>query len=67
MNAEIRDLVAELEAARMEHLKRLIGCNIDTSTAELRSLADLQAALTAARDVLEVHEPRLGHGSESEL
>jgi hypothetical protein len=67
MNAEIRDLVAELEAARLGQLKKLTGCNIETSGAELRILADLQAALTAARDVLEVHEPRLGHGSETGL
>jgi hypothetical protein len=65
MDADIQMLVAKLEAARLVQLQRLVGCDIATSAADLRSLADIQTALTAAREVLEAHQPRLGHGSET--
>lgn len=67
MNAEIRMLVEALEAARLVQLQRLAGGDIAASAADIRSLADVQAALTAAREVLEEHEPRLGHGGETAL
>jgi hypothetical protein len=67
VNADIRLLVEALEAARLAQLQRLAGCDIATSAADIRGLADVQAALTAAREVLEEHEPRLGHGAETAL
>ena len=65
MDADIQMLVAKLEAARLVQLQRLVGCDIATSAADFGSLADIQTALTAAREVLEAHEPPLGHGSET--
>jgi len=67
MNAQIRNLLVELEAARLSEIQRL---TIDTVTssksiADVRNLADLQTALIAVREVLEAHEPRLGRGSET--
>ena len=67
MNAEIQVVITELEAARLAQLQRLMVCDIATSAAEIRSLADLQMALTAAKEILAAHEPRLGHGSETAI
>jgi predicted component of type VI protein secretion system len=67
MNAELYKLVADLEAARLALLNRLVGCDPATCGSDISSLADLQTALTAVREVLAAHEPRLGHGSESSL
>ena len=67
MNAEIQVVITELEAARLAQLQRLMVCDIATSASEIRSLADLQMALTAAKEILAAHEPRLGHGSETAI
>jgi hypothetical protein len=67
MNAEFQVVITELEAARLAQLQRLMACDIATSAAEIRSLADLQMALTAAKEILAAHEPRLGHGSETAI
>ena len=67
MNAEIQVVITELEAARLAQLQRLMVCDIATSAAEIRSLADLQMALTAAKEILAAHEPHLGHGSETAI
>ena len=67
MNAEFQVVITELEAARLAQLQRLMVCDIATSAAEIGSLADLQMALTAAREILAAHEPRLGHGSETAI
>jgi len=67
MNAEIEILISELESARLAQLQQLMGCDIAASAAEVRSLADLQMALTAAKEILAAHEPRLGHGSETAI
>jgi hypothetical protein len=67
MNPELRKLVADLEAARLAQLHRLVGCDVATSGGDIRTLADLQMALFAAREVLAAHEPRLGHGSETSV
>jgi hypothetical protein len=63
MNPELRKLVADLEAARLGHLHRLVGCDVAAFAGEIRTLADLQMALIAAREVLAANEPSLGHGS----
>jgi hypothetical protein len=65
MNPELRKLVADLEAARLGHLHKLVGCDVASSAGGIRILADLQMALIAAREVLAAHEPSLGHGSET--
>jgi hypothetical protein len=67
MNPELRKLVADFEAARLAHLHQLVGCDVATSGDEIRSLADLQMALIAAREVLAAHEPSLGYGSETSI
>jgi hypothetical protein len=67
MNAEIQAVITELEAARLAQLQRLMVCDIATSASEIRNLADLQSALTAAKEILAAHEPRLGHGSETAI
>jgi predicted DNA-binding protein (UPF0251 family) len=67
MNAEIQVVITELEAARLAQLQRLMVCDIATSASEIRSLAELQMALTAAKEILAAHEPRLGHGSETAI
>jgi hypothetical protein len=67
MNPELRKLVADLEAARLAHLHRLVGCDVATSGGEIRILAELQMALIASGEVLAAHEPRLGHGSENSV
>ena len=67
MNAELRKLVADLEAARLGHLHKLVGCDVTNSVREIRILANLQMALIAAREVLSAHEPSLGHGSETRV
>ena len=67
MNAEIQVVITELEAARLAQLQRLMVCDIATSAAEIRSLAELHMALTAAKEILAAHEPRLGHGSETAI
>jgi len=65
MNAEIQVLISELEAARLAQLQQLMVSDIATSAPAIRSLADLQMALTAVKEILATHEPRLGHGSET--
>jgi hypothetical protein len=65
MNPELRKLVADLEAARLGYLHKLVGCDVANSAGDIRILADLQMALIAAREVLAAHEPSLGHGSET--
>ena len=67
MNPELRKLVADLETARLAQLQRLVGCDLATSGADIRTLADLQMALIAVREVLAANEPRLGHGSETSV
>lgn len=67
MNAEIQVVITALEAARLAQLQRLMVCDIATSASEIRSLAELQMALTAAKEILAAHEPRLGHGSETAI
>ena len=67
MNADIQAVITELEAARLAQLQRLMVCDIATSASEIRSLAELQMALTAAKEILAAHEPRLGHGSETAI
>jgi hypothetical protein len=67
MNPELHKLAENLEAARLAQLNRLAGCDLATAPAssDIRSLADIQTALTAVRQVLADNEPRLGHGSET--
>lgn len=65
MNAEIQVLISELEEARLAQLQQLMAS--DLAAPAIRVLADLQMALTAAREVLADHEPRLGHGSETAI
>ena len=67
MNAEIQTLISELEAARFAQLQQLMVSDIATSALAIRTLADLQMALIAAREILADHRPRLGHGSETEI
>jgi hypothetical protein len=52
MNAEIQVLISELEAARLAQLQQLMVSDIATSAPAIRSLADLQMALTAAKEIL---------------
>ena len=67
MNADIQALISELEAARLAQLQRLMVSDVATSAPAIITLADLQMALTAAKEVLAAHEPRLGHGSETAI
>jgi hypothetical protein len=67
VNAELHKLVENLEAARLAKLNRLAGCDLATAANDLSGLADIQAALTAVREVLAANEPRLGHGSETSV
>ncbi len=67
MNVRIHNLLVELEAARLTEIERLVNVDTTSSTsaADVRSLADIQTALIAVREVLDAHEPRLGHGGET--
>jgi hypothetical protein len=65
MNQEIHKLVGNLEAARLAELNRLAGRDLADAASDIRSLADIQTGLTAAREVLVDNAPRLGHGSET--
>ena len=65
MNGELHKLVGNLDAARLAQLNRLAGCDLATASSDIRSLADIQTALTAVRQVLADNKPRLGHGSET--
>jgi hypothetical protein len=67
VNAELHKLVENLEAARLVRLNRLAGCDLATAANDISSLADIQTALTAVREVLATNEPRLGHGSETSV
>jgi hypothetical protein len=64
MNSKLHKFVADLEAARLAQLNRL-GRDLATCSGDIRSLTDLQTALTAVREVLATHGSRLGHGGET--
>jgi hypothetical protein len=65
VNFELHKLVENLEAARLAQLNRLANCGLTTAGSNINSLADIQTALSAVREVLADNEPRLGHGSET--
>jgi len=67
MNVELHKFVANLEAARQAQMNQMVGCAAAPSGSDIRSLADLQTALTAVREVLAANKPRLGHGGETSV
>ncbi len=65
-SSPIHQLRANLEAARLEAVENLAKGGAPAAEA-LQKLAVLQAALTAVREEIDVHEVRLGGGGETPL
>lgn len=66
----IHALRDNLEAARLQAIQELAstgGLGSSASTEALRQVAFIQIALTAVREEIAAHEPRLGGGSEEPL
>jgi hypothetical protein len=62
----VHALLAKLEAERLKLVKKLAAG--DTLSNEgVRELATLQAALTAVREEIEAHGPKVGWGDETGL
>ena len=55
-----------LEAARLELVQK-IAADGALSADALQELATIQAALTAVREEIESHEPKVGFGAEKAL
>jgi hypothetical protein len=68
MNEGIRNLITELEEARLGELRRLTSSDVNGTTVfpeNIRNLAYVQLALAAAKETLEEHQPHVGYGGES--
>lgn len=66
----VHDLRDRLEAARLKAIELLASQDtpVEQIPADmLRRIADLHTVLTAVRDEIERHEPRLGRGDERPL
>jgi len=57
-------LQANLEAARLKAVETLAGEEAPPAPDALRELATIHAALSAVREEIETHGPRLGWGSK---
>jgi len=62
----IHALLAKLEAQRLKLVKKF-AADGTLSNEALRELATLQAALTAVREEIEAHGPKVGWSDETEL
>jgi hypothetical protein len=62
----VHTLRAKLEAERLKLVEKLAADGAPSDEA-LRGLANLQAALTAVREEIEMHGVKLGWGSETPL
>ena len=57
----VHALLAKLEAERLKLVEKL-AADGTLSNEAVRELANLQAALTAVREEIEVHDPKVGWG-----
>jgi hypothetical protein len=62
----VHALLAKLEAERLKLVKKL-AADSTLSNEGVRELANLQAALTAVREEIEAHGPKVGWGDETGL
>ena len=62
----VHALNAKLESRRLKLVEDIAAAG-DPSADQIKSLADLQNALTAVREEIASHGPRLGWGSPGEL
>lgn len=63
----VHSLRANLEAARLKAIDKLAATDGTFHPDALRAIATLQMALTAVREEIEAHGPRLGWGGNDEL
>ncbi|MGB6560340.1 MAG: hypothetical protein WBE96_23470 [Pseudolabrys sp.] len=64
--SSVHALLAKLEAERLKLVEKL-AVDGTLSNEAVRELANLQAALTAVREKIEEHGPKLGWGGETGL
>jgi hypothetical protein len=62
----VHALLARLEAERLKLVKKLAAGGTLSNEA-VGELANIQAALTAVREEIEGHDPKLGWGAETPL
>jgi hypothetical protein len=62
----IRTLESALDDKRLQLIEKL-ATDKSTSADAMRELATVQTALTAVREALDEHGPRMGWGSDQEL
>src|SRR6185437_16062156 len=63
----VHTLRANLEAARLKAINELAATDGEFRPDALQALATLEMALTAVREAIEIHGPRLGWGGNDEL
>jgi len=63
----VHRLRANLEAARLKAIDELAATDGAFHPDALQAIATLQMALTAVREAIEAHGPRLGWGGNDEL
>ena len=62
----VHALLAKLETERFKVVKKL-AVDGTLSNEAVRELANLQAAIAAVREEIEVHDPKVGWGGETGL
>ena len=62
----IGNLASNLEEKRLQLIEKLVG-DASISADMLKELATVQTALTALREAIDEHGPRMGWGSDQEL
>lgn len=62
----VHALLAKLEAKRLKLVEKL-AVDGTLSNEAVRELANLQAAIAAVREEIEVHDPKVGWGGETGL
>jgi hypothetical protein len=63
----IRNLASNLEEKRLQLVEKLASDMMSISADAIKELATVQTALTAVREALDEHGPRMGWGSDQEL
>jgi hypothetical protein len=63
----IHALRARLEAARLQEVEALAAAEGEPNAEGLKTIAHLQAALTAVREEIRAHAVKIGGGSEEAL
>jgi hypothetical protein len=62
----IRNLASNLEEKRLQLIEKLAS-DTPMSADAMKELATVQTALTAVREAIDEHGPRMGWGSDQEL